>query len=299
MTADTKDLPLALTPRWQLPQPEWSPVTWSTVLRCADAVDWLDEIPDGCLDLVYIDPPFATGKTWKMQWGHGQVRSFADPVSHVREYTSWLAGILQSIHRVLKDSGSLCVHLDWHAVHYVKVALDEIFGYDNFRNEIIWAYRTAGNSKNHFARKHDTILLYCKDCKKAKFYPQRQRSYLQKRYGYGEHYQEQYDPQKQQYYTEVLMRDVWTDISALKGCNRERVGYPTQKPLSLVQRLIAATTQPGDVVADFFCGSGTTLVAAGKMERRFLGCDVSSTAVSVAKQRLEASFCQGDQVELW
>ncbi|NLV92065.1 MAG: site-specific DNA-methyltransferase [Firmicutes bacterium] len=281
-----KELPLALTERWTLPHPQWPQATWDLVLRHCSGEEWVQDLPDECIDLVYIDPPFATGREWKMQWDGGVTTSFADPVGDIEDYTQWLAQILAQVHRVLKPTGSLCVHLDWHAVHYVKVALDGIFGYSNFKNEIIWAYRTAGNSKRHFARKHDTILLYAKDVKEAKFNVLKQRSYLKKRYGYGAHYQEHFDPERQQYYTEVLMRDVWTDIPALKGCNRERVGYPTQKPLKLLERLILATTDPDDVVADFFCGSGTTLEAAVRHGRRFLGCDISQEAVTIARERL-------------
>lgn len=299
MAQDNDALPLALTNEWHLPCLNWGESQWSRVVRCCDAVRWLEELPPETVDLVYIDPPFASGKTWSMGWKDGQTRSFNDYVSDVQQFAEWLSEPLRLIHRVLKESGSVFVHLDWHAVHYVKIAMDQIFGYDNFKNEVIWAYRTAGNSKRHFARKHDNILFYCKNQQKARFFPQKQRSYLKKHYGYGDHYRENYDPESQQYYTEVLMRDVWTDIPALKGCNRERVGYPTQKPLALLKRVITAVTEPGDVVADFFCGSGTTLVAAAQLQRRFFGCDISPDAVQVTRQRLQQYCDEGGQTSLF
>lgn len=278
--------PLALREEFPEPSAWWDETLWQRVVRHCDAVSWLRELPENSVDLVYIDPPFGTGRKLVMVDKSGVERGFRDLLADVSAYVDWLSEVLKLIQRILKSTGSLFVHLDWRTVHYVKVAMDRIFGCDNFKNEIIWAYRTAGNSKKYFARKHDTILFYSKDWRKTKFFIPKERSYLKKQYNYGAHYPEYYDSETGQYFSEVLMRDVWSDISPLKGCNREKVGYPTQKPLKLLERIIEATTEPGDVVGDFFCGSGTTLVAAQHLGRRYFGCDSSREAVNIARARL-------------
>lgn len=279
-------LPLAFQADFTDPQPEWGDELWQRVVRHCQAESWLEELPENSVDLVYIDPPFGTGRKLVMVDQSGVKRGFRDLPTDITAYVEWLTEILVLIRKVLKPTGSVFVHLDWRTVHYIKVEMDRIFGYDNFKNEIIWAYRTAGNSKRYFARKHDTILFYGKDGEKTKFFLPKERSYLKKRYNYGAHYPEYYDAETGRYYTNVLMRDVWTDIPALKGCNQEKVGYPTQKPLKLLERIIEATTEPGDIVADFFCGSGTTLVAAKRLGRHYFGCDSSLEAVNIARTRL-------------
>ena len=149
------------------------------------------------------------------------------------------------------------IHADYRAISQFKLICDEIFGQENLVNELIWAYRTAGNSKEFWARKHDNILFYQKSDKR-KFNLIKEKSYHLKKYDYGDHYEEFYDDEKGMWYSFVNPVDVWTDIYPLKSTNNERVYYPTQKPEALLKKIIEACTDEGDLVADFFCGSGTT-----------------------------------------
>jgi len=173
------------------------------------------------------------------------------------------------------------IHLDWHAVHPAKVALDDLFGRDSFINEIIWSYRTGGTSGRWLARKHDTILFYAKSPTYT-FHTLRERSALSHKYGFA-NADVQVDEDGP--YRMTLMRDVW-EIPALRGNSPERVGFPTQKPLALLRRLVALVTNPGDLVGDFLCGSGTTLVAARELDRRAVGGDLCPQALELARRRL-------------
>jgi site-specific DNA-methyltransferase (adenine-specific)/adenine-specific DNA-methyltransferase len=268
---------------------------------CLSVMDKLLINTRGEIDCVYIDPPFFTGR---QQVSHGN--SFSDAWNSIDDYIKWLTPRLERMRLLLKSTGSLFVHLDWHAVHYVKVALDEIFGINQFRNEILWHYGSGGRSRRHFPRKHDMILWYSRS-NKYQFYPDAIGIPRNLCTMCGRH-RDKWNNLKAQkdddgrifrtiksagriyrYYDDepVLPPDVWLDISHLQQKDPERVGYPTQKPEALLVRIIKATTKPGDTVADFFCGSGTTLAAAAELERSSIGCDVSSDAIEVTKQRLE------------
>ncbi len=181
---------------------------------------------------------------------------------------------------MLKPAGSLYLHGDPKMGAYLRLMLDALMGREHFRNEIVWAYRTGGAGKRHFARKHDVILFYTASDAYT-FHPQKERVRYGKRF---------FDAQRdeQGYYTDVLMRDVW-EIPAVINVSSERTGYPTQKPLALLERIVAASSNAGDVVLDPFCGSGTTLLAAQRLGRRWLGIDVNEDAVRLAKKRLAIS----------
>jgi len=167
-------------------------------------------------------------------------------------------------------------------VHYVKLMMDEIFGKGNFRNEIIWYYKTGGVARENFPRKHDTILLYSKT-KNMLFNPTKEKSYLDYRYGFSN-----VDIFKDQrgYYTLTFVRDVW-EIDALRGNHPENLNFPTQKPEKLLERIILASSNEGDIVADFFCGSGTTLAVAEKLNRHWIGVDIYFKAIQITAQRLK------------
>ena len=202
------------------------------------------------------------------------------------------------MHRLLKPTGSLFVHLDWRVSHYIKIELDKIFNVKNpasnntnFINEIIWCYRSGGASKKHWSRKHDTILFYAKDKKeyKHKFKIERdEKSYLQPTSGK--------DPKQNYYkdengeYTLVYPKDWWSDIFIISPTpnSKERLGYPTQKPIKLLQKIIKSTTTEEDIVADFFCGCGTAIDAAQSLNRQWIGMDASQTACEVMQQRMES-----------
>ncbi len=198
-------------------------------------------------------------------------------------YLGWLGLRLLEMHRVLHPTGSLFLHIDRSAGAYVKLLLDAIFGPERCRNEIVWLYKTGGASKRWFSRKHDIILFYSKTDAYT-FHPQREKSYLAHRYGFSNIEVEQ---DADGYYRLAAMRDVW-DIPALRGNQAEAVGYPTQKPLALYERIIRAASNPGDLVLDPFCGSGTTAVAAERLGRRWLVMDIWDGAFAMLRQRLEA-----------
>lgn len=255
---------------------------------CADNLDLMKRMPDACCDLVYADPPFFTGKEHTQAGGKHRV---ADRWrGGMTAYLDYLAPRLSEMRRVLKATGSLYVHLDWHAVHYAKVVLDELFGYDHFLNEIVWSYRTGGRSRRWFARKHDTILVYARRIGRHRFHVLRGGAFRTDGLNYDEKGRPYKNTKAGRLYFHPdgpAMTDVW-EIPFLSTVSVERTGYPTQKPLALLDRIIRASTNPGDIVADFFCGSGTTLAAAQQLDRRWMGCDVSATAVRLARGRLRA-----------
>jgi DNA modification methylase len=240
-------------------------------------------------DLIYLDPPFATGMDFLYNTDTGskgriKAKAYKDKWRH-GEYLTMMYERLLRIHKLLKPSGALYLHLDYRATHALRFILDEIFGSDNFVNEIIWFYKTGGlPEKLGFGRKHDSILFYAKERQKASWNPQKEKSYLAHKYGFSNI---TIHEDKGGQYTLVNCRDVF-DISALRGNQPERVNYPTQKPAALLERIILASSNPGDLVGDFFCGSGTTLAVAEQHGRRWLGCDQGHWAIQTSRKRLLA-----------
>lgn len=263
-------------------------------LLCGDNLPILRGIPDGAIDLVYIDPPFGTGNLRRhdrIRLGTGDMsrRGFGGRV-HRFEVTSsmqyddsmpidecldflWVR--LVEIHRVLTSCGSLYLHLDYRSVHHARLMLDDLFGPDRFLNEIIWAYDYGGRSRSRWPAKHDNILWYSKSS-----------SWI---YNIDEIDRVPYmapslvGPEKAA--RGKIPTDVWW-MTIVPTNSRERTGYPTQKPVGLVERIIRASSRPGDLVADFFCGSGTTGVAAARLGRRYLLVDNSPAAIAIARRRL-------------
>lgn len=189
-------------------------------------------------------------------------------------------------HRILKVTGSLYLHCDPTMSHFLKLLLDCIFGEQNFRNEVIWFYKTGGTSKKYFSKKHDVLLFYAKDYQKQFFNFLRVKSYLAHKYGF-KNIKLQHDAQG--IYTLVGCRDVW-DIPALRGNSPETTGYPTQKPISLLKRVIEASCPNGGIVLDPFCGCATTCVAAELLSRRWIGIDISHKAYELVQARLTRSI---------
>lgn len=238
-------------------------------LYLGDCLDIMRELPSESVDLIYIDPPFFSGKNYA---------SFTDVWSGgLTAYVEWLSIRLLEMRRLLKDTGSIYVHLDWHAVHYIKVEMDRTFGIDNFLNEIIWSYRSGGGSKRQFGRKHDTLLFYAKNEKNHKFFPDAVRV--------------PYDAVIADSRRELfnangkVSGDVW-DISRPPNHSSEWLGYSTQKPMAVLERVIVSVTEPGDTVADFFVGSGTTVAVAQGLNRQWIACDASKEAVQLTSKRL-------------
>ncbi len=256
-------------------------------------------LPSESIDLIYIDPPFFSGRNYNVIFGDAnEVRSFTDIwEGGMPGYLTWLNARLLEMKRLLKPTGCIFVHLDWHAAHYVKVEMDKIFGYDNFINEIIWCYETAGKSKKTFSRKHDSLLLYGKtdkyflDVSRSPM-PRKRNKHM--RTGIdenGREYEEKTDAKTGRVYRWYfdegrLPFDYWTDIQFINWEAKERIGYPTQKPESLLERVIKVSSNEGDVVADFFCGGGTTLAAAQRLGRRWIGSDISRIAVAITADRI-------------
>ena len=246
----------------------------------------------GRIRQIYIDPPFFSKASYdaviKLQSPEGDTavrhRAYEDVWKEgMADYLKMLGTRLLLMRDLLADEGTIWVHLDWHGVHYVKILLDEIFGEKNFINEIIWTYKSGGSSKKHFARKHDTILVYSKTDKyylslpKEKSYNRGLKPY---RFKGVEEFQDETG-----WYTMVNMKDVW-NIDMVGRTSAERTGYATQKPEALLERILTAGSREGDICADFFCGSGTLGAAAGKLGRRWICCDDGPLAVAAAMKRL-------------
>ena len=217
-----------------------------------DCGEVMGALPAESFDVIYIDPPFFTGSERRLRRDSAIEPSYSDVWEDgLQEYLEWLETRLAAMRRLLQPEGALFVHLDWHAVHYVKVLLDRLFGPRNFQNEFIWYYSGGGASRRHFARKHDTILYYTKSATNWKFYADRVRTPHKWVNG-----QRRADGSERDYERGKLADDVWEQHSLLPWA-MESLGYPTQKPAALLERLLLATSDEGDVVGDFCCGSGT------------------------------------------
>jgi site-specific DNA-methyltransferase (adenine-specific) len=259
-----------------------------------DNLDILRALPDGCVDLIYIDPPFGTGQTRRLEsirtgigsrtrvgFG-GRTYLYATISTHqyqdgmgLDEYLAFLGVRLTEMHRVLAPRGSLYVHLDHHTVHHVRMLLDDIFGPERFLNEIIWAYDYGGRARDRWPRKHDNILWYAKTADWVFNRDQIDRIPYMAPGLVG--------PEKAA--LGKLPTDVWW-MTIVPTSGRERTGYPTQKPLRLLERIVRASSNPGDLVADFFGGSGTAAVAAARLGRRHLIVDSNPEAIRITRARL-------------
>ncbi len=284
------------------------------VIYCGDNWEVMQRLPAESIDLIYIDPPFFSNRQHEIIWGNGaELRAFGDRwKGGINVYVQWMKERLMEMHRLLKPTGTIYVHLDWHAVHYVKCEMDNIFGMKNFLNEIIWCYNVGGKSQRHWARKHDSLLFYSKsnewffDGKTVGF----TRDTGEKSFGgkmgvdeNGRKYQDKLVKSTGKYYRYYLdepkiPEDWWTDINSIQSQSKERLGYPTQKPKELLERIIKASSNEGDVVADFFVGGGTTIAVAERLGRRWIGCDVSPVACKLARRRVAKLIKDDRNVEI-
>jgi site-specific DNA-methyltransferase (adenine-specific) len=320
---------------------------WINKLYFGDNLDILrDKIPNNCIDLIYLDPPFQSGRTYNIifqpevnnevkgataqiktfedtwKWGEEAEKNYEglingtitkdkpkqkliDLMKSMRDYLgecsmmaylSMMAPRLFEMNRVLKDTGSIYLHCDPTSSHYLKLLMDAIFGVINFRNEIIWHYKRWSNAVKMFQRMHDVILYYTKT----------------KNYFYNIQYQPYSHPewvedtvrgvvdgklirlkddkgnyiQRKKANIGVPIHDVWEDINFIGPTSQERVGYPTQKPEALLERIIKASSKEGDLVLDPFCGCGTALAIAESLERKWIGIDITYLAIDVISKRL-------------
>ena len=260
-----------------------------------DNLELLRALPDGFAQMVYADPPFNTGQRQRRRTlatvpaadgghvGFGGRRYAATLLSEssfrdaFEDYLGFLTPRLEELHRVLDASGTLYLHLDYREAHYVKLALDEIFGRDCFLNELIWAYDYGAKPRTRWPQKHDTILVYVKDRERYHFDAEAvdREPYMAP----GLVTPEQVERGKRP--TSVM----WHTIVSPTG--REKTGYPTQKPEALIRRFVQASSRPGDLCLDPFAGSGTLGAVAAKLGRRYLLIDESAEAARVMRERLE------------
>ena len=301
-------------------------------------------IPDSSVDLCYIDPPFHSNRnygaaeqtgafrdTWSWddnaETGFQEMRQCAapkagrllaglEPVVGRGSLLAYLVSVAQRVHeiaRILRTTGSLFLHCDPSASHYLKLLLDAVFGVPGggFRNEIVWCYSHGGRSRKWFGRKHDIIFYYAAS---AESYFDAGAVRVEMRSGKrsfggrlltgedGRQYRLVYGTRNShgvaryyKYYLDEgkLPEDWWTDINSLQASSAERTGYPTQKPEALLRRILLACSRPGDVVLDAYCGSGTTLVAAERTGRRWIGIDLERQAIGLTLERMKTAFGDG------
>ena len=318
-------------------------------LILGDNLEILKTLESESVDLIYLDPPFFSNRNYEVIWGdEGEIRSFQDRWSGgIDHYIFWLKERVEQMYRVLKKTGSLFLHCDWHANAYIRVhILDRIFGIRNFVNEITWKRTTTHNDTKqgakHFGRVTDTIFFYAKDIKRLKYYPQFERytsDYVAQTYSrsdpdgrrfkasdlsaakpggntsyswkgqkppngrywaYSKENMEQFEKEGRIFYSStgkpylkhyldempgVSVDDLW--YNCVYRNKAERIGYPTQKPEALLDRIIKCTTREGDLVLDPFVGGGTTITVAEKLGRQWIGIDQSVQAVKVTELRLD------------
>lgn len=224
------------------------------------------------VDLLYADPPFNTGQVQADRRG-----AFEDRFDSPAEYIAWLRERLTATLPALKPTGSVLIHIDWRTCHHVRLMLDELLGPECFVNHLIWQYGLGGSSARRFARKHDDILFYALDPDRYWFEPPMVPATSRRMNG------------RMKKATDVIVLPDVLDVPSINNMATERTGYPTQKPLALLDLLVRACCPPGGTVLDPCCGTGTTLVAAVHAGRRAIGCDINADAVRITRERLEAS----------
>jgi DNA modification methylase len=323
------------------------------VIFCGDCLEQLRKLPDACIDLIYIDPPFNSNRNYEVFWGETkEKRAFEDRHASTQAYIDYMRPRCVELSRVLKKTGSFYYHCDWHASHYVKVMLDQVFGENSFQSEIIWKRTSAHSDSSTCGRSHDNILLYTGSDQftwNHEYQPYDQ-SYIESHYrrknakgrfyrtdnltagglsggGYTyewngvtklwrlpiESMQKLHDQGRVHYtrtggaeYIRYLdempgmpLQDVWDDISPVNSQAKEKLGYPTQKPIALLERIVRCSSNPNDIVLDAFCGCGTALVAAQNLGRQWIGIDVSPTACRVMAKRLRDVCRMKESEPLW
>lgn len=249
---------------------------------------------EGQIDLIYADPPFFTNRRYPVRVGRDEdsrrpqewqlADGYPDHWPNIEAYLDMLYPRLQLMYRLLAQHGTLYLHLDWHADHYARLLLDEIFGPERILNEIIWVYHGPSPIRSAFNRKHDTILAYSKsptytfnvDAVREPYNPNTIKTFASSpKAGFGK------IPDLER----GKVPEDWWYFPVVARLHNERTGYPTQKPQALMKRIILASSNPGDIVADFFCGAGTTSMVASQHGRRFIASDVSWRAVHTTRSR--------------
>ncbi|MFY9463251.1 MAG: site-specific DNA-methyltransferase, partial [Candidatus Sungiibacteriota bacterium] len=293
----------------ELDKQKMNRLIWGDNLLAMQAL--LNQGYEGKINLIYIDPPFDSKADYSHKIKLGETEFTKEPsvIERLAYKDTWAGGTdsyldmlyprLQLMKRLLAPDGSIYVHLDWHVGHYVKVMMDEIFGKENFRNEIIWHYQQGTKPENDFGRKHDVIFRYAKS-NIAKFHQLRLPTTDPERYVYDDGDGRKYvlggSGMQTKYYAEDARPcdDVWTwldkwdpdRILQINPVALERVEYDTQKPEKLLERIIKTSSDEGDLVADFFGGSSTSLVVAEKLNRHWIGCELGKVGIQVSRGRM-------------
>jgi adenine-specific DNA-methyltransferase len=344
-----------------LPTAKPSSLVDTRVIYCGDNLDQLKKLPDACVDLIYIDPPFNSNRNYEVYWPEtSEKRRFEDRHEDTQAYIRYMRPRCEQLHRVLKRSGSFYYHCDWHASHYVKTMLDEIFGENQFQNEIVWKRSSAHSDSTRFGANHDTIFFYTagKTWTWNKQYTPYSEDYVEQNYRYKDesgrpfrvsdmtankpggdvsyewntpdgrkvkpykgrywayskekmkemdaagkiYYRTTGMPMLKHYLDEmpgVPLQTFWDDIKPIISGSDERLGYPTQKPLALLERIVKASSNENDIVLDAFCGCGTTLHAAQLLKRQWIGIDISPTSCHVMAKRLRDKCGLKQDEDLW
>ena len=286
-------------------------------LYTGDNLYILNGMNSDSVDLIYLDPPFNSKRTYSAPIGskamgaefkdiwtwsdvdaeclnaldnHPALVEYIYSIGRVHgkammSYITYMTQRIIELHRILKQTGGLYLHIDPTASHYLKIVLDEVFGKNGFRNEIIWHYYNGtSNVRSAYVRKHDVILFYAKDASQLMF----DENAAREPYAEDSNFVKNPDSYQDKYKPNPLgkrMHDVWR-IPTINNMAKERTGYPTQKPLALLKRIIKASSKEGDVVFDPFCGCATTCVAAQQLQRKWIGIDIESQAAELLVQRL-------------
>lgn len=262
---------------------------------------------EGSINLIYADPPFFTNRRYAVRVGRGEdsrrpqewrlAEGYPDHWSDIDSYLNMLFPRLQLMHQLLASDGTLYLHLDWHASHYARLLLDEIFGSERFLNEIVWLYHGPSAIRKAFNRKHDTILVYTKsrsytfnvEAVREPYHPSTVKTFESSpKAGFG----------KLPDLERGKVPEDWWYFPVVARLHNERTGYPTQKPEALLERIVLASSNPGDIIADFFCGSGTTAVVASRLGRRYIANDLSWRAIHITRSRLVSTTRSAFSVEL-
>lgn len=259
-----------------------------------DCLEVMDKIEKNSIDLIYIDPPFGIKQDEKFNMIAWKKTNYYEKIVYDMfnkilnendlKFLSFLYPRLKKMRELLSEKGSIYVHIDWHVGHYIKILLDEIFGKDNFRNEIMWCYTGPSNSKKWFPRKHDVIFWYGRTDNAIFNFADIKIPYKKMNTGktsgiFKGDYQLDEDGK--------IPESWWADITNVGRIQSELLNYATQKPEKLLERIIKASSNENSIVADFFGGSGTTIVVAKRLGRKGIYCDQNEIAFEIAKDRIE------------
>ena len=271
------------------------------MLYRSDCLDILRSMQDETINMIYLDPPFFTQKNQKLSSANGTEYEFCDIWNSRNEYLNYIEERLAEMKRVLKSDGNLFLHCDTSASHYLRIILDKVFGENLFRSEIIWSYKRWSNSQKKLLPAHQTIFWYSKTANYKfntlygdyspttnidQLLQERERNSTGKAV-YKRDINGEVIPAKEK--KGVPISDVW-EIPFLNPKAKERTGYPTQKPIELLDRIIKISTDENDIVLDPFCGSGTTLVSAKLLGRNYIGIDISPDAIKLSQSRLDEPY---------